>query len=228
MATLFSSSELSQPWSEVRRLLLRRCGIVSSSAPVRSQEEDPRTQHCFADDTHLECCAPANQADFARSNADGRAKGISTRNRLPLEAYNGRWCTCVSGDVCAQQFRTPPQWTAVWIDTYLVIAVNGQLVCHGQPTGNIPQREMRASSCKAYERLHPGFTKHARAQIRRRVRRRTQRRRTHRRSRRPSRSATLRRPLPCALSGGSGRCGRTSCTRRRTGSSPWSREGGVA
>jgi hypothetical protein len=156
-----STQTLSQYWPRVRRALVRHCGIVRG----HSEKADPRTTHCFADGTHLECCAPARAADYRNTNADGRAPGISTHNPLPLREYNGRWCTCVSGDVCKQQFGTEAKWTAVWVGDLLVLAVRGRPRCHGRPTGRLPPERARQASLAAYVRLYPAFAQRVQAYV---------------------------------------------------------------
>lgn len=156
-----STQTLSQSWPLVRRALIRHCGIMRG----QSKTEDPRTTHCFADGTHLECCAPARAADYRNTNADGRAPGISTHNPLPLQEYNGRWCTCVSGDVCKQQFSTEAKWTAVWVGDLLVLAVRGRPRCHGRPTGRLPPESARQDSLAAYVRLYPAFAQRVKAYV---------------------------------------------------------------
>lgn len=156
-----STQTLSQSWRRVRRALLRHCGIVRGNG----EQADPQTAHCFADGTHLECCAPARAPDYALTNADGRAPGISTHNPLPLDQYNGRWCTCLSGDVCKQQFGTEAKWTAVWAGDLLVIAVRGRPRCHGRPTGRLPPVRARQASLAAYVRLYPAFAQRVQALV---------------------------------------------------------------
>ena len=156
-----STQTLSQSWPRVRLALVRHCGILRG----HSEKEDPRTAHCFADGTHLECCAPARATAYRNTNADGRAPGISTHNPLPLREYNGRWCTCVSGDVCKQQFSTEAKWTAVWVGDLLVLAVRGRPRCHGRPTGRLPPERARQDSLAAYVRLYPAFAQRVKAYV---------------------------------------------------------------
>lgn len=153
--SLPTAKQLSRPWSEVRQTLLTICGIIQSK--YVKDIIDPNTAHCFADGTHIECCAPTNRSDYKNDNADGAAEGISRQNRLPITEYNGKWCTCVSGDVCRTQFHTPPKWTAVWVNNYLVIAVQGVPKRWGKPTGKRPSLRDRHASCTNYESLYPGF-----------------------------------------------------------------------
>ena len=166
-----STQTLSQSWPSVRRALIRHCGIRTSRQPTRatgdSKKDDPRTAHCFNDGTHLECCVPARASDYTNVNADGRAPGVSTNNRLPLHEYNGRWCTCVSGDVCKQQFGTEAKWTAVWVGDHLVLAVRGRPHCHGRPTGRLPPLHERHASLAAYVRMHPAFVHRVQAYMKR-------------------------------------------------------------
>ena len=156
-----STQTLSQSWTRVRRALVRHCGIVRS----QSEKVDPRTAHCFADGTHLQCCTPVRAADYTNTNADGRAPGISTHNLLPLREYNGHWCTCVSGDVCKQQFGTEAKWTAVWVGDLLVLAVRGSPRCHGRATGRLPPVRARRASLAAYIRLYPTFAQRVQAYV---------------------------------------------------------------
>jgi hypothetical protein len=155
-----SSTVLSQPWPSVRLALVKHCGVTRASKRGTT-EDDPHTRHCFADGNHVECCVPSNKSDYENNNREGRAKGISRNNALPLCAYNGRWCTCVSGNVCRQQFNTEAQWTAVWVGRWLCIAVRGHPRVVGSPTGRLPSGTDRKATLLSYERLHPGF--HARA-----------------------------------------------------------------
>ena len=152
MAKLPTNQQLSQPWNRVRNLLIKSCGIFSTSKTIK-------IKHCFADGTHLECCAPTRKRLYSNTNADGKAPGISRHNALPLSDANGRWCTCASGNVCQNQFNTPPQWTVVWVDSRLFIAVNGKPVRMGKPTGTLPSKEERRASSIAYTRYHPNFLK---------------------------------------------------------------------
>ena len=163
-----TASDLNQPWQQVRQTLLVRCGLLHTASQV-----DAPTSHCFNDANHMECCRPSSTATYANTNADGAAPNISTHNALPLAKYNGAWCTCQSGQVCAKQFHTRPQWTAVWVGKVLVIAVDGVPKVAGQPTGTLPSAHERAQSLHYYTAQHHGFEKRARAWIASRKKRRS-------------------------------------------------------
>lgn len=160
MAKLPTNQQLCQSWHRVRNLLIESCGIKPASKTID-------VQHCFADGTHLECCAPARKRSYANTNADGKAPGISRHNLLPLHDSNGRWCTCLSGHVCQNQFNTPPDWTAVWVGSRLFIAVSGKPVRMGEPTGTLPSTHARRISLAAYEELHPAFLQRAKEYVKR-------------------------------------------------------------
>lgn len=161
VSRLPSPKVLSQSWPLVRRALVKHCGVMSASRRIRSSDDDPQTRHCFADGNHVECCVPSDKSDYENDNRNGLAEGISRHNSLPLRTYNGRWCTCVSGNVCRQQFNTEAKWTVVWVDRALFIAVRGHHRVVGFPTGRLPPSTERKATLLAYERLHPSF--HARA-----------------------------------------------------------------
>ena len=158
---------LNQPWYAVRHALVTFCGIMPSRPSVDKQQstrhaqtfhdDDIPTQHCFADDTHLECCQPP-PTSYHNTNHRGLAPGISRANRLPLEAYSGRWCTCLSGEVCSKQFGVTPRWVAVWLPPdfrTLGIIRNQRLLHHGRPTGSIPPKEVREASWRYFAAIHP-------------------------------------------------------------------------
>ena len=133
VSRLPSPKVLSQPWPLVRRALVKHCGVMSASRRIRTSDDDPQTRHCFADGNHVECCVPSDKSDYENDNRNGLAEGISRHNSLPLRTYNGRWCTCVSGNVCRQQFNTEAKWTVVWVDRALFIAVRGHPRVVGSP-----------------------------------------------------------------------------------------------
>ena len=182
-----SSTDLSQLWPRVREALVKHCGVMRASQRGATAD-DPHTRHCFADGNHVECCVPSNKSDYDNNNREGRAQGISRNNALPLRAYNGRWCTCVSGNVCRQQFKSEAQWTAVWVGRRLFVAVRGYPRVAGSPTGRLPPGTERQATLLAYERLHPGF--HARAKAFLRTSSQTTKRRVTTQPR-PSRTAKL-------------------------------------
>ena len=164
---------LNNSWELVRRGLVRACGIEHKSVSQRkTNQDDPRTRHCFQDSTHLECCAPSRRT-FGNTNADHAAPGISSNNGLPLQAYNGRWCTCLSGEVCRNQFHQVPVWIAVWSPPSfrkVLIVRDNTIIADGYPRGKLPPLQDRVRSWYNYTQRHGNKLHRVQARTKRRVR----------------------------------------------------------
>ena len=198
-----SLPSLNASWSTVRRGLVRACGILHQgrSAANHRRSDDPRTQHCFQDSTHLECCAPS-RATFDNTNADGAAPGISRSNTLPMDDYGGRWCTCLSGEVCRNQFHSQPRWIAVWEPPSfrrLLVVRDGRVLAEGTPRPPLPPHHERRGSWTNYVARHGSLAPRRRRATTRRRRRRVPTPPSAR-SRAPSPSARSRAPSPSARS----------------------------
>ena len=166
---------LSQTWPEVRRELLRRCGIRRNAATL----EDSRTDHCFADSNHVECCVPSSPSSYNNDNRSGSAVGISRSNKLPMDIFSGRWCTCQSGEVCRRQFGTEPRWWAVWLPraytTLALVKRNGDVLAFGTPQNPLPPMYEREQSFDTFQKLNLRASRRALQQIRLSSKRETKR-----------------------------------------------------
>ena len=163
--TLPSRSELEQPWPAVRLSLLKCCGLYAGeNQRSSSTTDDARTQHCFADANHMECCVPPKKT-YNNSNANGRVQGISRQNRLPFASHNGCWCTCQSAQVCKNQFGTLPRWTAVWVQKCLVIARGDTILVAGFPKPPLPPLNIRRQSYQYYSQHYPQFAQRVKKHV---------------------------------------------------------------